>query len=287
MWQIDPELLRTFVTIAETGSFQRAAKRVHRTQSAVSMQINRLEEMIGHPVFVRERPAVSLTPKGVELLSYAHRILALQDEAWGVLSDTKPTGEVRFGIPDDYAAGILPQILEQFAENQPQIVVEVQCETTPRLIEMVDMGEVDLALISRIPGRPAGQFVKRERLVWATSPRHATHLKNPVPLAVFQEECFARQYAINALLQAGRQTRIAFSSPHLAALLSVAHSGLAIAAMPRSSVPKTLRILGVRDGFPELPDIDLDLIHSPNQRTEAMIALAACIWLEDGAEVGI
>lgn len=286
MWQIDPELLRTFVTIAETGSFQRAAKRVHRTQSAVSMQINRLEQMIGHPLFVRERPAVSLTPKGVELLGYAQRILALQDEAWVVLSDPKPAGRVCFGIPDDYAVGILPQILEQFAAHHPQIEVEVRCETTPRLVELIDMGEIDLALVSRTPGGRAGQFVKREPLVWAASPRHATHLKDPLPLAVFQEECFARQYAISALTQAGRQTRIAFSSPNLAALLAVTNSGLAIAAMPRSSVPNTLRILGVRDGFPKLPDIDLDLIHSPNQRTEAMIALAACIRLEDGVGVG-
>jgi len=285
MWQIDPELLRTFVTIAETGSFQRAAKRVHRTQSAVSMQISRLEEMIGHSLFVRERPAVSLTAKGVELLSYAQRILALQDEAWVALADSKPAGMVRFGIPDDYAVGILPQILEQFAAHQPQIEVEVHCETTPRLIELVDAGKIDLALISRIPGRPAGQFVKREPLVWATSARHATHLKDPVPLAVFQEECFARQYAINTLSQAGRQTRIAFSSPNLAALLAVTTSGLAVAAMPRSSVPKNLKILGPRDGYPTLPAIDLDLIFSPNHQTEAITALAACIRLEDGAGV--
>lgn len=284
MWQIDPELLRTFVTIAETGSFQRAASRVHRTQSAVSMQINRLEAMVGHSLFVRERPAVSLTAKGRELLGYAQRILALQDEAWAAVSGAPPVGSVRFGIPDDYAAGILPQILEQFAAHHPQIEVVVRCETTPRLIELVDAGKVDLALVSRIPGGRSGQFVKRERLVWAASARHAAHLKNPLPLAVFQEDCFARQYALDALAQAGRPTRIAFSSPNLAALLAVTNSGLAVAALPRSSVPKSLRILGARDGFPKLPEIDLDLLYSPAQPTEAVAALAACIHLAESGE---
>lgn len=277
MWQIDPELLKTFVTIVDTGSFQRAAKRVNRTQSAVSMQINRLEKMVGYPLFVRERPTVRLTPKGELLLGYARRILELQDEAWMALSEPQPSGFVRFGIPDDYAVGLLPQILEQFAARHPQIEVEVVCATTPQLIDLVDAGSIDLALISRIPNKPIGQFVKRETLVWATSAHHATHLKNPLPLAVFQPDCFARQYAIQALSKIGWNHRIAFSSPNLAALLAVTNAGLAVAAMPRSSVTPNLRILGTRDGFPDLPYLELEIINRSDNPSDAIDALAACI----------
>lgn len=279
--QIDPELLQSFIAIADTGSFQRAAKQVHRTQSAVSMQIQRLEKIVGCSLFLRERPNVRLTAKGETLLGYARRILQLQDEAWGVLSEPEPTGSVRFGIPDDYALGILPQILERFASYYPQIEVEVRCATTPQLIELVDEDVVDLALISRIPGTSMGRYVKSEPLVWACSPLHATATRNPVPLALFQEDCFARQYAMTALSSVGRPYRIAFSSPNLAALLAVVKTGLAVAALPRSSVTANLQILTPDDGFPRLPDMELVVIQQSNLHSAAVDALAACIYLEE------
>lgn len=282
--QLDPDLLQTFLTIADTGSFQRAAKHVNRTQSAVSMQIQRLEKLIGYALFLRERPTVRLTAKGEALVGYARRILQLQDEAWIVLSEPEPLGVVRFGIPDDYAGGILPRILEQFASHYPQIQVEVRCDTSPHLIEFMDVGMLDLALISRPPNVSIGRFIQREPRVWAVSAQHATHLKDPVPLAAFQEDCFARQQAIQALTQMGKTHRIAYSSPNLAALLAVTQAGLAIAAMPRSSLTPNLRILGTDEGFPELPDVELALIQRPSHLSPAIEALAGCIDLGDGSD---
>ncbi len=275
--QISPELLKSFLTIADEGSFQRAANRIGRTQSAVSMQIKRLEDMLGHKLFTRERPNVRLTPKGETLLSYARRFLELQDEVWDVLAEPKAEGTVRFGIPDDYASGLLPRILEGFAQSEPQIEVAVHCATTVQLMEMIDAGDLDLALISRRDGSSLGQLIKEEQLVWASSPKHAVHLKDPIPLAVFQEDCMIRQSATDNLMNTGRRHRIAYSSPNLAALLAVTNSGLAIAALPLSSVPQTLRILSEKDGFPKLPSVEIALIKNTSKPSKAIEALAVSI----------
>ncbi|MEH6579898.1 MAG: LysR substrate-binding domain-containing protein [Amphritea sp.] len=274
---ISPDLLKSFIAIAEEGSFQRAAMRVGRTQSAVSMQIQRLEQMVGHLLFTRQRPHALLTQKGETMLGYARRILQLQHEVWEVLAESKPEGIVRFGIPDDYASGILPHILERFAELEPQIEVSVHCATSPQLSKMIDDGGLDLAVISRRSDGPQGKFFQQEKLVWATSPQHATHIKETIPLAVFQEDCAIRQTATRTLKEIGRPHRIAYSSPNLAALHAVTSAGLAVAVMPKSSVPSSLRILDQRDGFPELPQLELALIQNIDNNSPAQEALASCI----------
>lgn len=275
--QFDPDLLRTFLAIAEEGTFRRAAERVGRTQPAVSMQIQRLEQIIGQSLFDRGRPIVQLTSKGEVLLGYARRILSVQEEAWNKLSESPLVGSVRFGIPDDYAAGILPWILKRFAVDHPQVEVEVCCDTSPSLAKLLANGEIDLALLTRAPGHPKGQLVRTESLVWAVSARNAPQLQDPVPLAVFQPNCLARRFVTVALTEAGRRYRIAYSSDHLAALVAVTEAGLAVAALPTSSVPKSFRTLGTRDGFPRLPDLELALVRGRDGRTAAVDALANCV----------
>jgi DNA-binding transcriptional LysR family regulator len=275
--QFDPDLLRTFIAIAEEGTFRGAAERVGRTQPAVSMQIQRLEQIVGQPVFNRERPTVQLTAKGEILLGFARRILAVHHEAWNKLSEPTVVGSVRFGIPDDYAGGILPWILRRFAADYPQIEVDVYCATSPNLAKFATEGEIDLALITRAPPHSKGRLVRTESLVWAVSARSAPQLEDPVPLAVFQPSCIARQYVTVALTEAGRRYRIAYSSAHLAALIAVTEAGLAVAALPNSSVPKSFRTLGARDGFPKLPDLELILVRGHEGRTASVDALAKCV----------
>jgi DNA-binding transcriptional LysR family regulator len=195
--------------------------------------------------------------------------------AASALSKPPIAGNIRFGTPDDYALRILPRILGHFALEYPQIEVAVRCETSTRLIAMIEDGSLDLALITRAPGRPAGELIRREPVVWACSARHQTHERDPVPLALFQEDCAMRELAIAALVEAGRKHRLAYSSPNLAALLAVTAAGLAIAALPRSSVPETLRILGPRDGFPDLPEIELAIVKSAGGDRSVKDALAA------------
>jgi len=274
---LDPELLRTFVAIVEDGSFRRAAGRVGRTQAAVSMQVQRLEDAVGHRLFNRERPWARLTPKGEALLGYARRILSLQEEALATLSEAPALGTVRFGAPDDYAKGILPGILARFSAEYPRAEIEIRCETSARLIDLLGEGELDLAIITRMPGRPTGQFFRREPLVWASSVRQPVQGNDPISLALFQPDCMARQLATTALGIAGRPYRIAYSSPNLAALLAVVEAGLAVAALPLSSVPDTLKILRERDGFPPLPDLELGLLRASSVTSPAVEALANCI----------
>jgi DNA-binding transcriptional LysR family regulator len=275
--RLEPDLLRTFVTIVDEGGFSRAAERVGRTQSAVSMQMHRLEETVGHPLFHRGRPHARLTPKGEALLAYARRLLSLQDEAIAALCQAPPEGAVRFGIPDDYATGLLPQILGRFGAAYARIELELRCETSPRLVELLSEGALDLAVITRGPGRPAGRFLRHEPLVWATSARRPLTGRDPLPVAVFQPECVIRQHATHVLTAAGRPHRIAYSSPNLAALVAVVETGLAVAALPASSVPDTLKVLRERDGMPALPSLELGLIRAHDAPLPAADALADCV----------
>lgn len=278
--QLPPDLLRSFVTIAEEGSFQEAANRIGRTQSAVSMQVQRLEQMVGHRLFRRERPTVSLTAKGEALLGYARRILALQEEAFISMTQPEPEGVLRFGIPDDYAGGVLPRILESFAACQPRMEIAVHCAPSVDLAALIKEGALDLAVVTRPLDGNSGQLIGREQLVWVSSYQHAAHLQDVLPLAVFREDCDIRRWATQSLANSGRNYRVAYSSPNLSALLAMTGAGLAVAVMPRSSVPKSLRILGKREGFPALPTVGLMLLRNPAGISPGMDAMAAAIDID-------
>lgn len=286
--QFPPDLLRSFVIIAEEGSFQEAARRIGRTQSAVSMQIQRLEQMIGHQLFRRERPNIRLTAKGEALLGYARRILELQEEAWITINQAAPEGVLRFGIPDDYAGGVLPRILENFAAGAPQVEVIVHCAPSVDLTALIEEGALDLAVVTRPLNGTSGHLVGREKLVWVTSSHHAAHLRDVLPLAVFRQDCDIRRWATQSLANCGRRYRVAYSSPNLSALLAMTEAGLAVAVMPRSSVPKHLRILGKRDGFPALPTVGLTLIRNGINQSPLLEVMAAAIDIDsDMAETDV
>lgn len=282
--QFPPDLLRSFVIIAEEGSFQAAANRVGRTQSAVSMQVQRLEQMVGHQLFRRERPTVRLTNKGEALLGYARRILELQEEAWISMTKQDPEGLLRFGIPDDYAGSVLPRILESFAACHPHIEIMVHCAPSVDLTAQIEQGMLDLAVVTRRLDSVAGTLIGREQLVWAASRHHAAHLRDVLPLAVFREDCDVRQWATQSLANCGRRYRVAYSSPNLAALLAVVEVGLAVAVMPRSSVPKTLRVLGKREGFPALPTVGLVLLRNQTSQSPLLDAMAEAIDIDGEAD---
>ncbi len=271
---LDSHLLRTFLAIVDGGSFAAAANQVCRTQSAVTMQIQRLEQVVGQSLFERGGRAVKLTPKGAVLLSYARQIIRLQSDAISELSTTPMVGKVRFGTPDDYALRILPRILSRFAIEYPMVEVEVRCETSAGLLSLLGSSALDFALISRTPERPQGDLLRKEPVVWAASPKLHIQDINPLPLAVFQADCLLRQMVTSALTLAGREYRIAYSSPNLSALLAVASAGLAIAALPESSVPPNLQVLGVAQAFPVLPTLELAIVTGKSDEREVVKAMA-------------
>lgn len=261
---LEADLLQTFVAIAEAGTFTDAAHRLNRTQSAVSMQIKRLEEQLTRPVFIREGRTVRLSRDGEILLGHARRILRAHQEALAEFVETDLRGTVSLGIIDEYAVAFLPGFLSRFAETHPLVHVEVVCDTSINLIPRVAAGGLDFAVITHGHGNDGGTVLMREPVVWVGSAYHCAHERDPVPLALFHEGCRFRRWAIEALARNNRGYRLAYTSVSLAGILAAINGGLAIGALPRSNVTPGLRMLTERDGFPPLPEYEMALLRSDN-----------------------
>src|SRR5271166_2840612 len=208
----DIDQLRTFIAIAETGSFTRAAEVVHKTQSAVSMQMKRLEERVDRPIFARDGRASKLTEDGERLLDYARRIVRLNVEALAAFSDAELSGRVRLGVPDDYADRYLPEIMARFSRVYPGAELTVVCAPSIDLIAQIDGGDLDLAIITSCQGHRATEIFRRERLWWVTSSRHSVHREERLPRALGRATCMWRHSAIERLGAVGRAYRILYSS---------------------------------------------------------------------------
>ena len=281
---IDPDQLRTFIAIAETGSFTRAADVVAKTQSAVSMQMRRLEERIGKPLFAREGRASRLSSEGERLLPYARRLMKMQAETVAAFVDDAGTGTVRLGTPDDYAA-FLPEILGRFSASRPLAELTVTCDPTPMLVEMINHDEIDIAIITHIAarGRQTPIIARREPLYFVTSERHNVHEEDPLPLALGSAHCCWRQTALECLAKIGRMNRVAFSSWSASAVSAAVMAGLAVSVLPQSAVQPGMRVLGPEDGFPRLPDAEIGVLRSASADTPLADALVEHILASLGA----
>jgi DNA-binding transcriptional LysR family regulator len=269
---IDTELLRTFVAIADSGGFTRAAEVVNRTQSAVSMQMKRLEEdVLQRTVFERDGRQVRLTAEGQILLGYARRILKLHGEVMNTLRQPHMVGSVRIGTPDDYVMRFLPGILSRFAQAYPLVQVEVHCDSSAQLLQRQDL---DLTIVTRKPGDDIGEFLRQERFVWAEAIGFSPHEQSPLPLAMFNSDCFCRAWACNALDAMGREYRVAYTSPSLSALMAVVSAGLALTAQLQSLIPADMRIVGEAEGLPQLPLCNIMLLRNEHNKSPVTETLA-------------
>ena len=271
---LDVDQLRTFVAIAETGSFTRAGDVVHKTQSAVSMQMKRLEERIGRPVFARDGRGSKLTEDGERLLVYARRIVRLNQEAANAFSGPSLAGLVRLGVPDDYADRYLPEIMARFSRSYPSVELTVMCEPTPELLQRIHHGELDLAIITNTEGRYPVETFRRERLLWVGSMRHMIHEMDPLPLALGSPNCTWRRIALDRIEQTGRRHRVLYSSWNSAAVAAAVLAGLAISVLPESALRAGMRVLGRADGLPALPTVDIGLVRTPHERSALADTLA-------------
>lgn len=256
---LEIDLLRSFVAIAQAGSLSRAAQCIARTQSALSQQMKRLEDIVDQPLLQRTGRGVVLTNPGERLLGHAQRILRAHDEAMADMSGRGLSGTLRFGCPDDYAAAFLPHLLREFAVAHPHAFVEVICEPTPRLLEQLKRHALDLALISLPEGVDEGSVIRREPLVWIGSPGLDAVLADPgepLPLALSDPDTLDHIAACEALTQAGRAYRIAYASSNLSGLTALARSGQAFAVMTQTAVPADLRIV-TGDTLPSLPSVGI------------------------------
>ena len=270
---LDPDLLKAFLSVAEHRSFTRAAATLNRTQSAVSVQIRRLEERLGIKLFQRARAGVAPTAAGDELLLYARRLLDLNAEAVDALRARKCEAVVRLGVMDDYGTVVIPPLLAHFAKSHPDIRVEIETGLTATM--PARLGETyDLVIAMHPESRGDGELLRREQAVWAAScsyPAGARH--DTLPLALYPPGCLFRQWATEALNAAGRPWRLAFVSRTLAAVEAIAAQGLAITVVKAGTVPARLRILSERDGLPPLPAGDIRLHRARNlSRPAALLA---------------
>jgi DNA-binding transcriptional LysR family regulator len=269
---LDVDLLKTFLAIADTGSFTRAAEEVHKTQSAVSMQMKRLEEVLGRPLFGRDGRAIRFTPDGERLIEYARRMVTLNDEAVSAFTQPELTGTVRFGTPDDYADRFLPEILARFSRTHPQVTVDVECISSTSLFERTRRGEMDLALVTFFGDIRTDEPVRREPLVWITSARYSVHLLDMLPVA--SPDCEWRKAALGALDRQKRKYRIAYASSNSNAISAVVMAGLAVGAVPELLVRPGMRVLSEKDGFPTIGTFEIGLVRKPGRPSSAVDALA-------------
>ena len=282
---LDLDLLRCFVTIAETGSFTRAGERLRRTQSTISLQVKRLEDQLGRAVFVRSPRSLGLTPAGERLLGPARQLLRLNDAAIAELFEPDMTGRVRLGVPEDFATAHLPAVLAAFAKAHPLVELEVTCDLTLNLLERFHQGAFDLVLVKREPSAPLeGSRVWREPLVWVARDQRAAAGQGCVPLVVSPEPCVYRRRAVAALEAIGRDWRIAYTSTSLAGSQSAVNAGLGITVLPREMVPPYLTAITDDPALPPLYDTEIALIEAPGLSSTAhRLAQHIVAALERGA----
>lgn len=234
--------LRAFVAVVDAGSLSAAAPLLHRSQSAVSMQIKKLEGVLGKPVLLRGPRHMEITAAGAELLPYARRMLELQAQAQSALFGPPLEGRVRLGVPDDYAATYLTPVLRSFSSRHLGVEIELTCEQSTALIPKVMRGDLDLALVSRDkPQR--GRLLFHEPLVWVGAAQFEVWRKNPLPIAVYESASMARMETLAALATKRRAYRVVYHSASLAGQVAAVESGLAVAVLTRSSVPPSLQVL--------------------------------------------
>jgi len=282
---LDLDLLRAFATVAETGSFTRAAERLLRTQSTVSLQIKRLEDALDRRVIARGPRGATVTPAGAILLGPARRLLALNDEIVSDAAEPPLAGTVRLGTPEDFATTHLPGVLARFAETHPGVTLEVTCDLTLNLQQRFRGGDFDLVLVKREPARRApGIAVWREPLVWVAGERVALGGRETLPLVVSPEPCVYRKRATSALDRAGRTWRIAYTCGSLAGSLAAVMAGLGATVLPKEMVPPGLVAIAAGNGLPDLKDTEIALLSTmhlspPAKRLRAHIVQS----LERGA----
>ncbi|MFK3603649.1 LysR family transcriptional regulator [Pseudomonas fluorescens] len=272
---IDTDVLRTFVAIADQGGFTRAGELVNRTQSAVSMQMKRLEEdVLQRKLFERDGRQVRLTPEGQVLLGYARRILKLHSEVFNTLREPHMVGLVRIGTPDDYVMRYLPGILKRFSKAYPLIQIEMHCESSLVLMQRRDLA---LTVISREPGSEIGELLRNERMVWVAAPCFCVDEHESLPLAISGVDSFCTHWTRSALESIGRDYRLAYHSSNGAAIQAVVSAGLAVTVSMQSLVTDDLRVLGSDEGFPPLPSVNLRLLRNPAMTSPITECLAEYI----------
>ena len=278
---LDLDLLHSFISVVDTGGFTRAGERVHRTQSTVSQQIIRLERTLGYPLLHRNGRLATPTEQGERLVSYARRILSLEQEAREVIARPVSGGVLRLGIPEDFAAYQLTTLLSEFTRSRPGLRLDVRCRLSVEIQRALERGELDLALFKRDAGGGDVIAAWPEQLRWVASQRHRVNLnRDPVPLVMFEQGCLYRNRMIHAIEAAGRSWHTAYTSPNLAGIQAAVSVGLGVSILPEVAILFDHRVLKSKDGFPRITNTELALVAaadaSPATRRLAEVLAKFC-----------
>lgn len=269
-YPLDTALLNTFVVLCETKSFTLTAERVHRSQSAVTMQISKLEKLLGCQLFKRTKRHVELTEKGYELLPMANHLLDKTQQLFTHFRHDDLRGDISFGSPEDFATYYLPEVLSRFTEHHPHVHLRVNCELTKALIDAFEQRKYDIVVIKQLPTDiyPSAKPLWTERLVWVCSKQRYEHLSQAesvfanervIPLVLSPERCVYRARALQALEKQGVMYNISYTSPSIAGVIAAVRAGLGFAVLPRKFVPNDLMPLE-HHGLPRLEDAEICLL---------------------------
>lgn len=258
---LDPDLLRAFVAVADRLSFTRAAEQLNRTQATVSLQVRRLEERLGVPLFRRSTAHVELNAVGDNFLLDARRILSFSEQALARISGQKLAGRIRIGVMEDYGTKILPRLLAEVAERFPLVQIEMEIGLTSRLLKRLGQS-FDVVLAMHPEGASEGELICRESAIWVAASGHAIEESDPLPVALSNPDCLFRSWAVDALNEAGRPWRLAYVSPSLAAVEAIVDQGLAVTVIKGSMIGPRLRRLSAGNSVPALPGAEIRLHRS-------------------------
>ncbi|PIR33532.1 MAG: LysR family transcriptional regulator [Alphaproteobacteria bacterium CG11_big_fil_rev_8_21_14_0_20_44_7] len=255
---IDTITLQIFIAVAETNSFTKAAERVGRTQSAVSQQIAKLENLLDKELFIRGK-ALSLTSEGEIFLGYAKQIFSMHREAIDRFKEPELQGEVRFGLPEDFASVYLSDVLIDFSRIHPRVMLNIECDLTLNLFDRFKKKEFDLVLVkmNRPEDFPNGQEVLSEPLDWVGNKDYNN--EETVPLVLSPKPCVYRQSALEALEKKGKKWRLVFSSPSYAGTIAAVKAEMGITVLPRPMIPKELQTLKSKR-LPKLQDTHVSIL---------------------------
>jgi len=271
--KLDSNILRTFIAISDTGSFTKGADRIFRSQSAVSLQIKRLEEILGKPVFERRSHGIVLSPVGEKLRPIAQRIINSLDSAIGELRTDALTGSIRIGIPDEYGETLLPKVIAEFSRKHPLVEIEVRCSFSAGFPGLLAQDELDIAVYAvETPIKKRVSLLRKEKTYWVSSKNHSAHEQDPIPIALFDRACWWRDQALEALEQMGRRYRVVYTSESVTGVMAAISAGVAVGLLSENTLRKDMTILSRIHGFPKMPQSAL-VIDFRNQ-TNASLSLA-------------
>lgn len=255
------EALRSFVAFVDTGSFTRAAMQTYKTQSAVSMQMKRLEQELGKTLFVKEGRNLVLSTEGQRFGLYAKQLLQLHDETVTTIKQTQVGTQLYLGCPDDYAESVLPRIVALLHGHIKQLDLQITCASSQKLRIMLDSGQLDAAIVTRLPESDEGYLLQTSKGVWVSASGSNLSDADPLPIALFQKDCKFHIAALDGLMKQDRHYQLLACSSSAAALKAIVAKDLAISAMAECSVSAPLNIID-SETLPPLPVVAVALVIS-------------------------